>query len=126
MAKAITAEVLGPSSSSSALLNETSKLFKALAQPDRLRILQLLVKGELCQCELIEHLAKSQSTVSIHLRHLVEQGVLNVREDGQRRMYSIADSAVRDLLASGQGIVTRTIRAKAARLGPHRRDELKV
>ena len=114
------------SSPTSALLNETSKLFKALAQPDRLRILQLLVKGELCQCELIKHLAKSQSAVSIHLRHLVEQGILNVREDGQRRMYSIADPAVRDLLASGQGIVTRTIRAKAAHLGPIRRDEVRV
>jgi len=110
--------------SSNALLNETSKLFKALAQPDRLRILQLLVKGELCQCKLIEHLGKSQSTVSIHLRHLVEQGVLNVREDGQRRMYSIADPAVRELLASGQSIVTRTILVKAARLGPHRRDQV--
>jgi DNA-binding transcriptional ArsR family regulator len=105
------------SSSAHALVNETSKLFKALAQPDRLRVLQLLVKGELCQCELIEHLAKSQSTVSIHLRHLVEQGVLNVREDRQRRMYSIADPAVRDLLASGQAIVARAIRAKAAWVG---------
>lgn len=111
------------SSSTIALVNETSKLFKALAQPDRLRILQLLVRGELCQCELIEHLAKSQSTVSIHLRHLVEQGVLNVREDGQRRMYSIADPAVRDLLTSGQAIVTRAIRTKVAHLGSSHREE---
>ena len=98
------------------ILKETANLFKALAQSDRLRILYLLTEDKWCQCELVAHLGKSQSTISNHLKKLVNQGILVARQEGQRHMYYFADTAVKELLKVGQSMVTRRIQEKADQL----------
>lgn len=63
--------------------------FEILAEPNRRRILDLLRQSELPAGDLVEALAISQPGVSKHLRILREAGLVRVRGDGQRRLYSL-------------------------------------
>ncbi|MBI4793332.1 MAG: winged helix-turn-helix transcriptional regulator [Deltaproteobacteria bacterium] len=62
-------------------MNNTVKLFKALSEEVRLRILGLLMHGELCVCDLMAVLDLPQSTISRHLSYLANAGWLA----GERR-----------------------------------------
>jgi DNA-binding transcriptional ArsR family regulator len=64
--------------------------FEAIAEPNRRRILDLLRAGERPAGDMVEALAISQPGVSKHLRLLREAGLVRVRADGQRRLYSLA------------------------------------
>ncbi len=59
-----------------ASLIHASELFKAFAEPVRLRILTLLAGGEVCVCHLHEALELPQSTVSRHLAYLRKRGIV--------------------------------------------------
>jgi DNA-binding transcriptional ArsR family regulator len=63
--------------------------FEVLAEPNRRRILELLQPGELPVGELVTRLDLSQPAVSKHLRILREAGLVEVRGDAQRRLYSV-------------------------------------
>jgi DNA-binding transcriptional ArsR family regulator len=63
--------------------------FEAIAEPNRRRILDLLKAGERPAGDMVEALAISQPGVSKHLRLLREAGLVRVRADGQRRLYSV-------------------------------------
>ena len=64
--------------------------FEAIAEPNRRRILDLLRAGERPAGEVVDALAISQPGVSKHLKLLREAGLVRVRADGQRRLYSLA------------------------------------
>lgn len=63
--------------------------FQALAEPTRRLILETLAAGECQVNDLVEQLPIHQSGVSRHLRILSEAGFVQVRADGQRRLYSL-------------------------------------
>jgi DNA-binding transcriptional ArsR family regulator len=63
--------------------------FDAIAEPNRRRILDLLRTGERPAGDLVEALDLSQPGVSKHLKLLRETGLVRVRADGQRRLYSL-------------------------------------
>ncbi|MER2562761.1 MAG: metalloregulator ArsR/SmtB family transcription factor [Myxococcaceae bacterium] len=63
--------------------------FQALAEPTRRQILEVLASGERQVNDLVEQLPIHQSGVSRHLRILSEAGFVQVRADGQRRLYSL-------------------------------------
>lgn len=63
--------------------------FEAIAEPNRRRILDLLRAGERPAGDVVEALAISQPGVSKHLKLLREAGLVRVRVDGQRRLYSL-------------------------------------
>lgn len=65
-------------------------VFEAIAEPNRRRILDLLRERELPAGDVVLALAISQPGVSKHLRLLRETGLVRVRTDGQRRLYSLA------------------------------------
>jgi len=71
-------------------LHDTSRALKALADPTRLRLLQLLSQAELSVAELTRILEASQSTVSQHLAQLRDAGLLADRKDGTKSYYSRA------------------------------------
>lgn len=73
-------------------------VFRALANEDRLRLLETLRHGERCGCELMVILDAPQSTVATHLRKLRDAGLVKNREKGKWNYYRIADGAVLDLL----------------------------
>lgn len=68
-----------------------SKVFKALADGNRLRILSLLKTREMCVCEVMVALDLTQPTASHHLRILENVGLVKDRKEGKWVFYSIAD-----------------------------------
>ncbi|HEY1750790.1 MAG TPA: metalloregulator ArsR/SmtB family transcription factor [Caulobacteraceae bacterium] len=63
--------------------------FEAIAEPNRRQILDLLKGGERPAGDMVEALTISQPAVSKHLKLLREAGLVRVRADGQRRLYSL-------------------------------------
>lgn len=74
------------------------RVFRALANADRLRLLEGLRYGERCGCELMALLDAPQSTVATHLRKLRNAGLVTNRKKGKWNYYRIADTAVIDIL----------------------------
>jgi DNA-binding transcriptional ArsR family regulator len=77
---------------------ELAPLFKALAHPRRLAILQSLRDGELCVCEIEQALGLRQAYVSQQLTVLREAGLVCYRKDGWNVYYRIARSEAYTLL----------------------------
>jgi DNA-binding transcriptional ArsR family regulator len=69
-------------------VSESAKIFKALSDETRLKILAYLQDGELCVCDIIEALGKPQSTVSHHLFLLQTAGLIKSRKQGRWILYS--------------------------------------
>ena len=63
--------------------------FRALADPLRIQIIELLRSQELCVCELCEKLKVSQSKLSFHLKNLKEANLLLSRQEGRWMYYSL-------------------------------------
>jgi len=80
---------------------ETAELFKALADPARVRIVNLLAtSGEpVCVCNLVEPLGLSQPTVSHHMKKLADVGIVEREQRGRGAYFSLRPAAV-DALAS--------------------------
>ncbi|WP_286978684.1 ArsR/SmtB family transcription factor [Aminobacterium sp. UBA5514] len=68
-----------------------AKVFKAFCDEKRLRILELLRSGEKCACKLLEDLDIGQSSLSYHMKILVESGVVESRQDGKWTHYTISE-----------------------------------
>lgn len=71
--------------------------FEAVAEPNRRRILDVLREGERPAGELVEALAISQPGVSKHLKLLKAAGLVQVRADGQRRLYRLDPRGMAEL-----------------------------
>jgi len=74
-----------------ALVDAQSKVYKALGDKTRLRMVQLLKVRELCVCEMMAALNLTQPTASHHLGILENAGIVKERKDGRWVFYSIAD-----------------------------------
>lgn len=70
-------------------------LFDVVAEPNRRRILDMLSESERPVGELVAQLELSQPAVSKHLRILREAGLVEVRGDAQRRLYSVRPEPLR-------------------------------
>jgi len=73
-------------------MKEIARMFKALSDETRLRILHLLLKGELCICELMEVLELPQSNVSRHMAYLKNAGLVDDRREAVWVYYSLIES----------------------------------
>ena len=74
-----------------------SDLLKALANPQRLRILCLLIEGELAVSQLNEQIQLSQSALSQHLALLRDKELVTTRKQAQTVYYSVANGPVRSV-----------------------------
>ena len=74
-------------------------LFHALADPARLRIVEAMRSGECAVGDIVERMDIHQSGVSRHLRILAEAGIVQMRPDGQKRLYSLRKEAFDQLEA---------------------------
>jgi len=72
-------------------------IFKALSDETRLGIVEFLLDGEKCVCEIFPHVKRTQSTVSIQLGKLEDWGVLESRKEGKRVFYRLKDPRVCDI-----------------------------
>ena len=74
-----------------------SPVIDVIAEPTRRRILDGLLDGEQPVNALVDRLAMSQPAVSKHLRVLRDAGLVRVRSDGPRRLYSLEAEPLREL-----------------------------
>ena len=66
------------------------KVFKALSDEKRLRVLDVLRTGEKCACVLMSELDIAQSALSYHMKILVESGIIESRQEGKWTHYKIS------------------------------------
>lgn len=81
------------------ILEGQASILKALGQPTRLQILELLRDGERCVCEIFPAIHQEQANVSKHLSILKQAGILESRKDGLRILYRIKRPEVLNLLS---------------------------
>lgn len=74
---------------------EDAKVFKAFCDENRLRILEMLHSGEKCACKLLENLNIRQSTLSHHMKILCDSGIVESRDEGKWKHYSISEDGIR-------------------------------
>ena len=74
-------------------------VFRALSDPARLRIVEVMKSGECSVGDVVDRLDIQQSGVSRHLRILAEAGIVQMRPDGQKRLYSLRREAFEQLEA---------------------------
>lgn len=73
-----------------------AKIFKALADENRLLILEILKNGEMCADELLERLSISQPTLSHHMKILCSEGIVLFKKSGRRIYYAISKGGIYD------------------------------
>jgi DNA-binding transcriptional ArsR family regulator len=88
-------------------------LLKALGQPTRLKILELLVDGERCVCEIFPAVGGEQSNISKHLAFLRSQGIVFAERRGMRVFYRLADQRIVRLMDDVEACVRGGLKAKA-------------
>jgi ArsR family transcriptional regulator len=93
---------LGAASLSDDEAEATAQVFKALADPHRVRIVNLLATSPepVCVCEFTEPLGLSQPTVSHHLKKLMDAGLLDREQRGTWAYYSLRRDALGGLAAA--------------------------
>ena len=111
-------------------MRELVKVYKALADESRLRVLSLVIERECCVCEVMQALEISQSKASRILSILYDAGFLKLRKDGLWSLYSIdwegMDAYLKKILeATGEALkgnkqmeTDRDRLRKAERVGP--------
>jgi len=73
--------------------------FKALSDETRLKIIDMLSCGELCACDILEKFSISQSTLSYHMKTLVDSGLVNGVRDGAWMRYTLNQEKTNAVLA---------------------------
>jgi DNA-binding transcriptional ArsR family regulator len=91
------------------ILEGQASILKALGQPTRLQILDLLKDGERCVCEIFPAISQEQANVSKHLSILKQAGILESRKDGLRILYRIKTPEILNLLTG----VSKLLKAQA-------------
>ncbi|MDR0876043.1 MAG: metalloregulator ArsR/SmtB family transcription factor [Clostridiales Family XIII bacterium] len=94
------AAVRGGLSADAALLN-AAELFKVFGDPTRLKIVNALLLGELCVCDVAAVLGMSQPAVSHHLKVLKAARLVKYRREGKQIFYSLDDEHVTNIFYQG-------------------------
>ena len=84
--------------------DEAARLLRALANPQRLRVLCLLVGSELSVGQINDRVELSQSALSQHLAVLREEGLVHTRREAQTIFYSLAKGPAQTLIIALHGI----------------------
>jgi len=80
------------------VLELKAEILKALAQPTRLRILELLRDGEKCICEIVPAINGEQSNISRHISLMQKSHLVTTRKDGVKVMVKVKDAKIFDIL----------------------------
>ena len=78
-------------------MKDTVRILKALSDETRLGIVEFLLDGEKCVCEIFPRVKRTQSTVSIQLGKLEGWGILESRKEGKKVFYRLKDLRVCDI-----------------------------
>jgi DNA-binding transcriptional ArsR family regulator len=80
------------------ILELKAEVLKALAQPTRLKILELLRNGERCICEIVPAINGEQSNISRHISVMQKSHLVTTRKDGVKVMVKVSDPRIYDIL----------------------------
>ncbi len=98
-------------------IKNLTKIIKALADENRIRIVALLkVKKDLCVCEITEIIGLAQPTISSHLKKLQDAGIITYSKDGSWVNYSLdedLDENIRQFLHSIFQIIEKDKKVKS-------------
>ena len=75
-----------------------AKTMKALSDPKRMKILDMLSCGTMCACDVLEHFDFTQPTLSHHIKILVEAGLVTTEKSGTWHHYSINQESAEQLI----------------------------
>jgi len=75
-------------------VKELSEFFKALSCEWRIRIIEMIGEGYVCQCEFAEKLPIDSTTLSRHLKVLKDSGILIERKEGRKKFYSLKNEEI--------------------------------
>jgi ArsR family transcriptional regulator len=76
---------------------DTAKVLKAISEPKRLRIVDMLSCGELCACEILEEFHITQPTLSHDMKLLVDAKIVIDRREGKNIYYSLNQDTLKRL-----------------------------
>jgi ArsR family transcriptional regulator len=79
---------------------DTAKMLKAISEPKRLRIVDMLSCGELCACVILEAFHITQPTLSHDMRVLTEAGLVSSRREGKNIYYSLNKDALDEMIST--------------------------
>ena len=83
------------------LLNELADFYKVFGDATRIKILCVLLRSEMCVCDLAEMLGMTQSAISHQLRVLKQNRLVKYRKEGKTVLYTLADEHVFTILSQG-------------------------
>jgi ArsR family transcriptional regulator len=89
------------------LLDLSAEILKAIAQPTRLRIIELLRDGEHCVCEIFPAIGHEQSNTSRHLQMMLKSGILTQRKDGLKIYYALRHPEILQIVELAEMVVQR-------------------
>jgi DNA-binding transcriptional ArsR family regulator len=92
-----------------------SEVLKALAQPTRLKILDLLRSGERCICEIVPAINGEQSNISRHISVMQKSNLITTRKDGVKVMVKVRDPRIFEILDT-VGLFLKTQMQEQSRL----------
>ena len=78
-------------------MENSLKILNALSDETRFKIINFLLDGEKCVCQIFPHVKRTQSTTSIQLGKLEKWGILESRREGKRTFYGIKDHRICDI-----------------------------
>ncbi len=91
------------------VLELKAEILKALAQPTRLKILELLRNGEKCICEIVPAINGEQSNISRHISLMQKSNLVTTRKEGVKVMVKVKDPKVFEILDSIALLLKRQI-----------------
>lgn len=77
--------------------SKVSKILKAIAEPNRLQILDMISTGEKCACDLLDSFHFTQPTLSYHMKVLIGAGIVTARKEGSWQYYSLVSENIEEL-----------------------------
>jgi ArsR family transcriptional regulator len=92
-----------------------AEVLKVLAQPTRLKILELLRDGERCICEIVPAINGEQSNISKHISLMQKSQLVTTRKDGVKVMVKVSDPKIFEIL-DGINIILRNRMSEQSRL----------
>lgn len=88
------------------MVSDLAELFKIFGDRTRLKILFVLLKEEMCVCDIAHILGMQQSAISHQLRVLKQSRLVKFRKEGKTVFYSLADAHVKTVLSQGMEHIT--------------------
>ena len=75
---------------------EAEKITQALANPKRLKIIDIISVNEICACEILEYFNITQPTLSYDMKQLLDAGLVHLRKEGKWTYYSLNESKLQE------------------------------